>query len=335
MPDKRLDDLINHRIGLERYGSSVLRQLIPELENAERDVIDIIQNRLFMNGPISISEVRRLETTLAVLRKAQVEAHEALFNSLRRELGGVAEHEGDFARQYYTDAFTIRAASLSVPSASTLVAAAMERPLSGRTLEAWTKKFTADQVAGVEQQIRLGIMEGESIGQIVNRLRGTDAYRGRDGLFAKQHNSAEALVRTAVNHVSNAAHMSFLRQNGKVFGQYQWISVLDRRCLGPDTRVRTVMGWRRIIDVRAGDLVYGGTGALKPVRSRMVKRVQRAARVTLSNGEVVLCSLDHFFLRADQKWVEAQDLRPGDRLAGRQRVPGNLIFNRQPFDEVL
>src|SRR5690606_24223783 len=101
----------------------------------------------------------------------------------------------------------------------------LERPMSGRHLKAWADKMTAEQIAEVERQIRLGVIEGESIDQMVRRIRGTEAFRYRDGWGARQRRSLEALVRTSVNHISNAAHLSFLQQNPEVFQKVQFVAV--------------------------------------------------------------------------------------------------------------
>jgi SPP1 gp7 family putative phage head morphogenesis protein len=252
--DPRLDALVQHRIGLERYQTSVLRQVIPVLEQAEQDLVSIINTKLFAAGMPPRSELRRLEVALNTVRRAQLESYNVIFKRLWSEFRGLAGHEGDWANNYYRDLFGVTT-SLEVPSASMLVAAALERPMSGRTLKAWADKMKAEHIADVEQQIRLGVIEGESVDQIVRRLRGTEAFKGRDGIFMKRRNSAEALVRTSINHIANAAHASFLRGNPKVFKRYQWVSVLDRRTTP-------------VCRSRSGQIYVMGEGPLPPAHPR-------------------------------------------------------------------
>jgi SPP1 gp7 family putative phage head morphogenesis protein len=93
----------------------------------------------------------------------------------------------------------------------------------------------------VRDAIRAGYLEGESLDQIVKRLRGTRAQGYKDGIFEVGRKQAEAVVRTAVNHTANAARQVSYDANRRFIKGVQWVSVLDGLttavCRGRDGQV--------------------------------------------------------------------------------------------------
>lgn len=96
----------------------------------------------------------------------------------------------------------------------------------------------------------------------------------------------------------------------------------DQHCLGPDTRIRTLGGWKRIADLVGKDFhVWGYSeteGRIVPakaVKCWETKTVDEVAKVTLDSGAVITCTPDHRFLLRDGKtYVEAQHLAPKTSL---------------------
>jgi SPP1 gp7 family putative phage head morphogenesis protein len=256
MADTPLDELISHRIGMERLGLGVLRQVMPALDDARKDVIDIIRNRILtesVRGPTR-ARVRQLEDAYNAINRAMLEGYAAMAQKLLAQLQGTAEHEAEWAHRFYGSFFGLKATDLTLPTAHTLAGAALAKPMSGKTVASWAKRMQKEHAAEVDRQLRLGVMQGESVEQMVSRLKGTDAFRNA-GIFPRQSQAAEILVRTGVNHISNTAHDLYLRDNPKVFKQYRWLSVLDRRT-------------SQICRSRAGNVYDVGEGPLPPAHPR-------------------------------------------------------------------
>lgn len=109
--------------------------------------------------------------------------------------------------------------------------------------------------------------------------------------------------------------------------RYEWDEKLGRwksaplhnwACLGPDTRIRTLSGWRRIADLVGTEFhVWGyseAEGRLVPARAAkcwLSKRNADVVRVTIDDGRHIVCTPDHLFLTRTGQWVEAQALQPG------------------------
>jgi DNA modification methylase len=95
-----------------------------------------------------------------------------------------------------------------------------------------------------------------------------------------------------------------------------WKPLIWDKCLGPDTMVWTQRGVVRIADIREGDRVALPEGGSTTVRAtRTTRAVSR--RITLSDGETIVASLEHRFVLRSGEQITAGSLRVGDALCTR------------------
>src|SRR5690606_28228920 len=62
-------------------------------------------------------------------------------------------------------------------------AAALSRPFQGRLLRDWAAKMAEDRMVYMRNAVRLGFVEGQTVSQIVTRVRGTRANNYADGVI--------------------------------------------------------------------------------------------------------------------------------------------------------
>lgn len=232
MPTQAAIDLIvRHRIGLERYGVALNRKILSRLNKVEADIIAKVaalpQLEAGTLGP-SFSTRQHLEAMLSQVRATSVEAMAVIYSTLETELGDIAVHEVEFADNVYKPAVSFQG-NFITPAPQLLKAIVTTRPLQGRFIKDWLDTYPEAIKRKVHDEVMTGVLEGESIGQITTRIRGTRALNYGDALLRGTKNGIATLVRTSVNHVSNAAHKAFLDDNARVFDRYQWVSVLDAR----------------------------------------------------------------------------------------------------------
>ena len=118
-------------------------------------------------------------------------------------------------------------------------------PFRGRVLREHTQRHSANTLDRVRTQVRLGMVNEESIPDIVRRIRGRQvrgAARGfTGGVLATNTRDAEALVRTAVTFVSNEGMLATFRANAQVVAGVRYVAALDDRtteiCLALDGTV--------------------------------------------------------------------------------------------------
>lgn len=334
-----LDEITLHRIGLERYASGMTRDIVKVLDEAAEEIEGRLARSLMSvderGHRMSMGQRERLKKLLAKIRDIIHEGNEIIRADMANDLKKLAVHEAEFAKKLYDDGLQL-GANFTIPAPQLLGAIVTTDAFEGEVLKDWALKMEANQLDRIRRAINLGMVQGESVPQIVKRLKGL-GRTGKGGVWDTNRRGAEALVRTAVNHVSNRSHYMVLERNPDLFTQYRWVSVLDERtCLAPNTKIKTTVGWRRIADIRPGDTVIGGSGKERLVKDTMTATVKRYAKVHLSNGTVIYCTVDHMFLTVSQKWVEAQSLAVGTKLATQQLIAGDATYeNLQPLAEVL
>jgi len=121
------------------------------------------------------------------------------------------------------------ALTLATVPANQAYAAAMARPFQGKLLREALKDVEAAKAIRIRDAIRMGFVEGETISQMVRRLRGTRTNGYADGLLEIDRRGAEALVRTAVNHTANYARQALFEANDHLVKQWQFLATLDGR----------------------------------------------------------------------------------------------------------
>jgi len=218
-----LDSAVRHSIDLTRYGNSVVRKIISLLNKSDADIVA----KLTALDEDTLT-AKRLEKLLTELRVINRDAYNLVGKELTKELAGLADYEAGFQVRSIKSALPIEI-SVIQPTAEQVRAATMARPFQGRYLREWMSGLEEAAGAKVRDAIRIGFTEGETIGQMARRLRGTKARGYTDGVVQISRRNAEGVVRTAVNHTSNVARQETYRQNADLVKTWRYVSTLDGR----------------------------------------------------------------------------------------------------------
>lgn len=240
--EELLDRSISHQIGLQRYSSSVVRQMVGLLNKVDEDIV----HQLMKYDPTATTGTwshRRLEKLLEAVRAINVEAYAVLQRELDTALNDLAVYEAEFQRRMLQAALPIEY-DIVMPSASQMYAAVRARPFQGRFLKDWYSGLEQAAQRRLREAIQIGFVEGETIDQMVRRIRGTRAQKYRDGILEISRRGAAGMVRTAVNHTATVARNETYKQNQGVIKSVRWVSTLDGRttllCASRDGKVYPV-----------------------------------------------------------------------------------------------
>ena len=229
--ERLADAAISHQIGLQRYGTGVVRRIIALLNRTDRDLFAQLTAALEQMPPEAFT-VQRLDRLLVEVNRLNAEAYKAAGEELDKALLELAGYEASFQHrmlQSVLPAEIAEALTLTAVPANQAYAAAMARPFQGKLLKEALKDVEAAKAIRIRDAIRMGFVEGETISQMVRRIRGTRALGYADGLMEIDRRGAEALVRTAVNHTANYARQATYEANADLIQQVQWVSTLDGR----------------------------------------------------------------------------------------------------------
>lgn len=238
--EKLADLAIRNQVNVLRYTEGQLRAIRRLLREAEID----LTRRLFAAGT-DFSRARLGKMLSAVNSQIQ-ELEKALFGHSQAQLGDFARQQAGVALVDIQSTLKGLGISLTTPNFDLIAKAATSRPIHGKLLKDWWKEWGAATRAAVQQQVRLGLVENESIDAIVRRIRGTRANRFTDGVLRVKTRHAEALVRTAVNSVATQAKNDVYEANEDVVEAVEWAATLDGKttpiCQARDGKMAAIGG---------------------------------------------------------------------------------------------
>jgi SPP1 gp7 family putative phage head morphogenesis protein len=230
-----LDLQVRHQVGLQRLSAGVIRKIIAVLADADKEITAELMGRpATLEGSFTS---QRLKYLLDAVRQIMRDATITLGQDLRGELRDLAKYEADFQASLLTRSLPV-AMDIVTPSAQVLNAVVTSRPFQGRLLRDWVADLDKGAYRRLQSAIQQGIVQGETVQQIVTRVRGTAATGFRDGILEVNRRQATNLVRTAVNHVATSAREKLYEENDDLVGGVIWVATLDTRtceiCMGYD-----------------------------------------------------------------------------------------------------
>ena len=231
--DELFDLTIRHAIMLRRLDKSTERRLAIFLrDNVYPDISAKLERELgmmrFGGGSVSARSVARLRRMKAEIRELVRVGMRGARNQLSGELFDLAKAEADWQLNAFAKAnpFTV---SYTLPAASALRAVVNSDAIQGRTLSNWFAGIERGARTSIERELNIGIVQGESISDLVRRVRGTASLGFKDGVYATTTRNAQAIARTAATHVSSRARELTYGENDSVIKSVQYVATLDAR----------------------------------------------------------------------------------------------------------
>lgn len=218
-----------HQVFLERVKTGEANQFAAFLLEMDRE----LRARL---GRAEMTDFARARAEALVLdiERTLAAIYGRFWNEMRGRLIDIAEYEAGFEARSLAQG-TDGAYEPVLPGVEQVRAAVLAAPMSvrgadgGKLLESFVRDWSATEVKRVSGAIRQGFYEGATTSKILQAVRGTKANGYRDGILAISNRNAEAVVKTAVQHVASVARQETWKQNADIVHGVIWVSTLDSR----------------------------------------------------------------------------------------------------------
>ena len=227
------DRAIAHSIFVERYGRGLARDIVKLLNSVDDDLVEKIAGRLAKikaGGATGEVTNRRILDLLAEVRAINENVYKKVGAKIESDLTDLSTYEGTYHAGDLENALPTSlpkgATAVSLPSARVLKDLVTNSPIDGYLLGSWTNSMSANRLGRLEGVIRTGIAGGETIDQMVGKIRGTKA-NGYRGVLQTSRKSAETLAITASSTVSNRVKLETYRENNHIVKALKWVSTLD------------------------------------------------------------------------------------------------------------
>lgn len=238
--EKLRDEAVRHAMALDRLNKGTLSGIVKILNESDLDLVQKIMNSTALDQGLTSIRSRRLKSLLDDIRVINRDAYDRLQKYTVKGAKDAGAHEIDFQKEIIERSLPIEW-DVTKPDINMLAAIVNERPFEGKVMGEWFQDLERNKFDRMQGQIRMGLVEGETVPQIARRIRGTPAANYRDGVLEISKTHAETVVRTAINHTVNGARQRLYSQNKELIKGWQFCATLDSRttllCAGLDGQV--------------------------------------------------------------------------------------------------
>jgi hypothetical protein len=145
-----------------------------------------------------------------------------------RELSGLAQVESLYLLNTINSLLEKNLSNIALDAGEAAVLARSSL-ITGAPMKDWWDQQSESLQASFAQQMRMGMLGGESDAQLVSRVRGTSGMGFADGIMQVSRRKAYILVRGASSSVVSATRTKAVLDNPNIFSGIQQVSVLDGR----------------------------------------------------------------------------------------------------------
>lgn len=225
------DGLIRHQIGLTRVSGSIRNQIHDLLNATEADLQELLAQRLvrLVDGSFNTPAGQaRLEKLLEEIRAIRSAAHGEAYDVWREQFRELAVNEPAYMGGLVGTSVPVILDFIGVMP-SYLQSLVDTHPFEGKVLKEWADRIEQADIDRITQQVRIGLVQGETAQQIAARVVGTAALRGSDGVTEITRRDATAMTRTATNTFANEARKAFVDANSDIISLELFLATLDGR----------------------------------------------------------------------------------------------------------
>lgn len=249
------DELTGHSVDLLRVEAGVAKKILGQLKALEQELVQKIGSidTESVSGSYKLNRLEKLKEQTSSSIKNFYKKNRKILNDDLIELSSVEEK---YSRQSLNGAFKVEIASTAVPI-QTLKQLVKGSLIQGSPASEWWSRQAKGLQDRFSDQMTLGVLQGETNGQLVQRVRGTatgkfvtyeiDGVKRKyrefaGGLMDVPTHQAKALVRTSVQNVANLARMETYKENSDVISKIQVLASLDNRTT-PICMARSGLVW--------------------------------------------------------------------------------------------
>mgnify|MGYP003649505935 CR=1 FL=1 len=226
---KLLDAITTRALDLQRLTAGQRRDAKRFLGELEGDLVA----RLAKIDPTGVASTTRQAARLDKLLKQVRETVRASYRDESKRLIGelreLADMEATFAATSVNKTIGVDLMNTGV-TRNQLTALVSDVLIEGAPVSDWLSRQAGDTLKRFQDNMRLGIAQGETNAQLIRRVRG-GKQNGEvvKGFMDISRRNADALVRSATQAVSQKARQATYEQNESLIKSLMWVSTIDLR----------------------------------------------------------------------------------------------------------
>jgi len=174
----------------------------------------------------------RVERWLKLVKTDSREAFKVIHREVRNQVAAIGVHQAEWAAGMLEEASGVGVTLGKGPTGLNIMKSVVDTDfIQGGLMRDWFSGQADRVTSKVGHQIRMAVLNGETIGDMVRRVRGRYVRKGvyEGGVLSTSTREAEAIVRTATNQIATEAHKRVYEENDDIVSGYQYEATLDSR----------------------------------------------------------------------------------------------------------
>jgi len=230
------DDIVSHDVDLMRLTAKSRRTLVRSLNALQADLIEEVRRMDMAGAARASTRHARLLKLIESADNMVISTYKDMRGTLKSDLRDIAEITSEAAAGALEDGLTLttQAVSLTPVQLTSIAGAAV---VEGAPMKEWMGRQSARFRNGFKDQMRMGLLAGESVPRMVRRIR---------PLTTAAKHEVTALVRTSALSVQNEARVTMYGENDDLIKAVQASATLDTKtsqlCRGRDKMSWTMEG---------------------------------------------------------------------------------------------
>lgn len=209
-----VDETIKRQINLMRFTAGERKKVLALLDKMQKELIGKLANDLTDYSKARVNK----------LIKDSQEIIDKHYANLQTEI----EFDKLAKQQVTATASTLSSVGLeaAIPTEAVLRRLVQDNLVFGAPAKKWWEKQSESTIFNYSAQIRQGVVQGETLQQIIKRVVGMPV-KGETGIMALAKRNASTLVHDSVMQIANDARMATYEENSDMMKGYEHLSTLD------------------------------------------------------------------------------------------------------------
>lgn len=212
-----LDETLAFYIDLDRLSNTASKQAIDLLRKMQLELLGYLSSADLTD---QYGGAARIKQQLAEANAVINRYYQQIGQQNQADLSEISKVTATETAQALATATGQQITAGLLPTNAVLETIANEAIVLGAPLKDWWSKQAVDTSLKYQSAIRQGIVNGETIGQIISRVKQN---------FEVTDRNAETLVRTSFISVSNTAREQTYQENSDIIKGIEWVAALDFR----------------------------------------------------------------------------------------------------------
>ncbi len=221
--DELFEDILIRQLNSFRIDAAFRKKVLKDLQKLEADLVKELKSS-GLNG--SKFKTARLEGFLKSVKEIIETSFGKIDKSFEKSLKDFVKLEAEKSSKVLSTVVALETASISTKVINNIYSDSLIE--GAPTYEWWARQSTKLSNAFADN-IRQGLLKGETNDQLIKRIRGTKAFNFTNGIMEIARNDAETLIRSSVQTVANQTRFATFEENEDIIQSYQHVSTLDSR----------------------------------------------------------------------------------------------------------